>query len=71
MITGDFSRLFRSLISPAMSALEGVEALIFDVFGTVVDWRGSVTKDLEDLGRKYSLEGAPYYLARAARYSKL
>jgi len=36
-------------------ALQGVEALIFDVFGTVVDWRGSVTKELEDLGREYSL----------------
>jgi len=39
-----------------MSTLEGVEALIFDVFGTVVDWRRSVTKELEDLGKKYSLE---------------
>ena len=25
-------------------------ALIFDVFGTVVDWRGSVIRDLEELG---------------------
>ncbi|KIK54204.1 hypothetical protein GYMLUDRAFT_48876 [Collybiopsis luxurians FD-317 M1] len=36
-------------------SLEGVEALIFDVFGTTVDWRGSVTKELEDVGKKYSL----------------
>ncbi|EIN03473.1 haloacid dehalogenase [Punctularia strigosozonata HHB-11173 SS5] len=27
--------------------LEGVEALLFDVFGTVVDWKGSVTRALE------------------------
>ena len=27
------------------------KALIFDVFGTVVDWRGSVIRELEELGR--------------------
>ncbi|KAJ3740295.1 haloacid dehalogenase [Lentinula detonsa] len=36
-------------------ALRGVEVLIFDVFGTVVDWRGSVTRELEQLGRRYGL----------------
>ncbi|THH30265.1 hypothetical protein EUX98_g3932 [Antrodiella citrinella] len=29
-----------------MDTLTGVEALLFDVFGTVVDWRGSVTDQL-------------------------
>ncbi|KAF9067883.1 HAD-like domain-containing protein [Rhodocollybia butyracea] len=38
-----------------VSGLEHVEALIFDVLGTVVDWRSSVTNELEDLGKKYSL----------------
>lgn len=28
-----------------MSALPGVKALVFDVFGTVVDWRGGVARD--------------------------
>lgn len=28
-------------------ALRGVEALLFDVFGTVVDWQGSVAAELE------------------------
>ncbi|KAL1940511.1 hypothetical protein VTO73DRAFT_7946 [Trametes versicolor] len=28
--------------------LQGVEAYVFDVFGTVVDWRGSVTRALAD-----------------------
>jgi 2-haloacid dehalogenase len=28
-----------------------VKALVFDVFGTVVDWRGSVIRELEALGR--------------------
>ncbi|KAF5360228.1 hypothetical protein D9757_011886 [Collybiopsis confluens] len=37
------------------SSLDGVEALIFDVFGTAVDWRGSVIKELEALGKKCSL----------------
>src|SRR5262249_44959359 len=29
---------------------------IFDVFGTVVDWRGSLIEDLPRLGTKYGLE---------------
>jgi 2-haloacid dehalogenase len=33
----------------------GVKALIFDVFGTVVDWRGSVIREGEELGRKKNL----------------
>ncbi|KAJ7616080.1 haloacid dehalogenase [Roridomyces roridus] len=40
-----------------MSPLDGVQALLFDVFGTVVDWRGSVIKELEETGRKYGIEG--------------
>ncbi|KAE9386271.1 hypothetical protein BT96DRAFT_1006262 [Gymnopus androsaceus JB14] len=39
-----------------MSALKGVEVLLFDVFGTVVDWQNSITKALEDFGKQYSLE---------------
>ncbi|HUZ72282.1 MAG TPA: haloacid dehalogenase type II [Stellaceae bacterium] len=31
--------------------LAKVRALVFDVFGTVVDWRGSILKELEALGR--------------------
>ena len=41
-----------------MSALQGVQVLLFDVFGTVVDWRSSITKTLEVLGKQYSLEGS-------------
>ncbi len=29
-----------------MPGAVGVEALLFDVFGTVVDWRTSISKDL-------------------------
>lgn len=32
--------------------MEGVEALLFDVFGTVVDWHGSVTNELKAEGDK-------------------
>lgn len=33
-----------------------VKALAFDVFGTVVDWRGSVIREGEKLGREKSLQ---------------
>ena len=36
-------------------SLEGVRALVFDVFGTVVDWRSSVIAELEYLGRTRNL----------------
>ncbi len=32
-------------------AREGIKACVFDVFGTVVDWRGSVTREGETLGQ--------------------
>ncbi len=32
-----------------------VKALVFDVFGTVVDWRGSIIRDVEDLARRKNL----------------
>ncbi len=33
-------------------AQNGLKALVFDVFGTVVDWRGSIIRELEAFGRK-------------------
>ncbi len=38
--------------------MEGVEALTFDVFGTVVDWHGSVSAELKALGQDLALSGA-------------
>ena len=35
--------------------IDEVKALIFDVFGTVVDWRGSITREGEMLGRRKGL----------------
>ncbi len=40
--------------SPANSL--GVKALVFDVFGTVVDWRGSIIREGEQWGREKNLE---------------
>src|SRR5262245_55800270 len=36
--------------------LTGVKALVFDVFGTVVDWRSSVTREIEELARRKGLK---------------
>ncbi|THU78573.1 haloacid dehalogenase [Dendrothele bispora CBS 962.96] len=36
--------------------LDGVEVLVFDVFGTVADWRSSVIRELEEVGRKFKLD---------------
>ncbi|CAK5276366.1 unnamed protein product [Mycena citricolor] len=40
--------------------LHGVQALLFDVFGTVVDWHGSVTAELRTLGAKHGMEDADW-----------
>jgi len=42
--------------SNSSTSLNGVEAFIFDVFGTVVDWRTSVVKELRELGRKHGID---------------
>ena len=36
--------------------LTDLKVCIFDVFGTVVDWRGSLIADLPKLGKKYGLD---------------
>jgi len=38
-----------------MTARQDVEALLFDVFGTVVDWRTSIIEDLSRLGAERGL----------------
>src|ERR1700687_4034390 len=35
--------------------LAPVKALVFDVFGTVVDWRGSIAREVRELAREKSL----------------
>jgi 2-haloacid dehalogenase len=36
--------------------LEGVKVIVFDTFGSVVDWRGSIIKDLSAWGAKQGLK---------------
>ncbi len=47
-----------------------VKALPFDVFGTVVDWRGGIAREIAALGaaRGFSLDWNAFALAWRARY---
>jgi 2-haloacid dehalogenase len=40
--------------------LDDVRALAFDVFGTVVDWRGSIIDELTAFGRERGLDGVDW-----------
>jgi len=46
----------------AAQPLASVKALVFDTFGTVVDWRSSIAKEIEDLARRkgVSVDGAKF-----------
>ena len=39
-----------------MTAKANVQALLFDVFGTVVDWRGSIIAELTQFGAQKGLQ---------------
>ncbi|KAJ7763148.1 HAD-like domain-containing protein [Mycena maculata] len=39
------------------AGLHDVQVLLFDVFGTTVDWHGSLTQELATLGSKYGIDG--------------
>lgn len=47
--------------------IPGVTALVFDVFGTVVDWRSSIIRELETFGRERRLAADWTVLADAWR----
>ncbi len=51
--------------------LESVKALVFDTFGTVVDWRTSVTREVEELAKRKGLilDGATFADAWRAGYA--
>jgi len=44
------------------ASMASVKALVFDTFGTVVDWRSSVAKEVEDLGRRkgFTVDGPKF-----------
>lgn len=52
-------------------AFTTVKALVFDVFGTVVDWRSSVAAQVEDLARRkgVKVDGAAFADAWRAQYA--
>src|SRR5262245_23573817 len=41
---------------PANAEVPAVKALVFDVFGTVVDWRTSITREVEELAKQKGLK---------------
>ena len=47
--------------------MEGVRALLFDVFGTVVDWRSGVAREVEPFLREHALAVEPTAFADAWR----
>ena len=55
---------------PSNPPLASVKALVFDTFGTVVDWRTSVTQEVEELARRKGLtvDGAKFADAWRAGY---
>ena len=50
--------------------MNDIRACLFDVFGTVVDWRTSVSRDLADFGRKKAIVGIDW-LEFAIEWRKL
>lgn len=53
-------------------AWNGVQALVFDVFGTVVDWRGGVAREAEPLLNRYAagrVDAATFADAWRSHYS--
>ncbi len=59
------------LQTTANASLTSVKALVFDVFGTVVDWRTSVATQVEELARRKGLkvDGAAFADAWRAQYA--
>lgn len=50
--------------------MDGIRALVFDVFGTLVDWRGSIARDARELlaPRGITLDGEAFADAWRAQY---
>jgi len=52
--------------SSGRGSLKDVDAFIFDVFGTVVDWRTNVVKEVQELSLKYGV-GSFLFSHRASK----
>ena len=53
-----------------MSAIEGVAALTFDVFGTVVDWHGTVSREMEKRAQQSTSQEVKEMTAKGERCVK-
>jgi 2-haloacid dehalogenase len=55
------------------SEVSAVKALVFDVFGTVVDWRSSVTREIEELAKQkgWHVDGTKFADAWRAQYAPM
>jgi len=53
--------------------MTGIKALVFDVFGTVVDWRSSVAREVETLAKTkgVKVDGAAFADAWRAQYAPM
>jgi 2-haloacid dehalogenase len=58
----DYSSSSAQGVKPSTSPFDSVKALVFDVFGTVVDWRASVASEVEQLARRtgVTVDGAKF-----------
>ena len=50
-----------------MSAVQGVKALLFDTFGTVVDWRNGIARDAGPFLARHGIAADPHAFADAWR----
>jgi 2-haloacid dehalogenase len=53
-------------MNPGIDTLDDLQVLVFDVFGTVVDWRGSIAREVDALA--LGVDGAAFADAWRARY---
>ena len=60
-----YSLLLSMTMHSTADSLKGVEAYIFDVFGTVVDWYGNIIKALADAAPSGLQEGPHQQESRA------
>src|SRR5262245_33710204 len=49
-------------VMKSQSPLSSVKALVFDTFGTVVDWRSSIAKEIDELAKRkgFTVDGAKF-----------
>jgi FMN phosphatase YigB (HAD superfamily) len=52
---------------PTGNVLKDADVFIFDIFGTVVDWRTSVAREIQELGEKYGVGAFIFHAAPELR----